>query len=169
MPLNRCPNPTLEVNANDWFARNGTETLTRDTTEFHSGIASLKVVTPGSAAAEGAWCFSLVAPNVAGRLVSASAWVKGASGVVSISSITRVGGVFEGFFDYTGATMNGTWQQITATTRLTTGVSDQIEVAIGPDDTIAQAITYFVDDVFLSIPDEETFISARSKGMALVG
>lgn len=47
--LNLVPNPSFEVNLTGWTPYGGTSpTLTRDTTEFYTGVASMKIVTDGT-------------------------------------------------------------------------------------------------------------------------
>lgn len=76
---NLINNPGIEVNATGYGGQTATETLARVTSEFHGGVASLQVDTPGGVASEGqVWTSTACRP---GRWTLGEWWVKGTQGV----------------------------------------------------------------------------------------
>jgi hypothetical protein len=84
---NLVSNPGFETDVSGWSAVSGA-TLTRVTSEAHSGNASLRITTPGSAAGEGAQADA--SSFTPGRTYTAVAWVKG-SGQITLRISDGVG------------------------------------------------------------------------------
>lgn len=98
-------NPTFETDVSNWAAYY--TTLTRDTTQFHSGVASMKMVAQYTTAV-GAYSNTLA--MTVGQSYRASLWVKGTGGF-------QFGfyGTVSGTWYLTGPvyTLSGVWQNFT--------------------------------------------------------
>jgi hypothetical protein len=154
---NQIKNPSFEVDTTGWTFQSST-TLTRDTTQFNTGVASMKAVsTIGNirVAVYGATSGSGVAANAdsiavtIGQQVTVSAWVKVASGTaqhrVKIHWFNS-GGSFLSDSDGALIAMSTSWQrlQVTATAPANTakfGISVQQDAAA----------TTFIDSVLAEI------------------
>lgn len=113
--VNLITNPSLETNATGWSGVNG-GTLTRDTTEFYVGAASLKVVSVG-AGVRGAvhQTTGLTASNT----YTWSFYTKAASGVpvdAQIDTFNSIG-TYVGSF-YLNSIATGSWQRGSITVNL---------------------------------------------------
>lgn len=140
---NYAPNPSFEVNTNNTaVAGTGTMTLAVDSSTFYVGSKSLKVTTDGSATAQGVQ--NLTGPLPIGSY-ACSLWVKGPAGTVVYPQIRSNGATNQ---DVTGAnvTLNGGWQQLSATittTQYSTSLSFMIRTAS------AVAVTFNIDAVLI--------------------
>jgi PKD repeat protein len=125
---NAVGNPGAEANLNGWNtsgSASGT-VLSRDTTVFHSGVASFKLAVPASATGDALlndspnWTLS--SPSTS---CSASAWVKGVSGTkarIRFREYTQGGSnVGTQYTEYTFADTD--WHQISVTKTVTVGNS----------------------------------------------
>lgn len=145
-----CTNPGFETDTTGWFTASGTETLTRVTSEAHSGTASGQVVTPGGANQEGAF-FAATHSLSVGESLTARAWVKG-TGAVKVWAST-VDGIYVDVFKSAEMILSSTWQQIQAS-GLVTGAATEVRIELRTsDDTGAQAVTFYIDDAELLVPD----------------
>lgn len=144
---NYVENSTFEVNINSaWAAWGATgATLTRDTTEHHSGVASLKVVTDG-----GAWsgCTIATVPGlVAGTHYKASLWTKVPAGIeMRIQAYTLTGGAYTEYTNLEKVDIIGTgdWQKVDL---IFVAEPDIARHAIVFQQKVAGALTFYVDDI----------------------
>lgn len=145
-----CTNPGFETDATGWFATGVGESIVRTTGEAHSGSASGQVTTNGSGLQEGAYFEASYALEV-GQLLTTRAWAKG-SGVVRLWAST-VDGLYKDIFKSGDVTLTGTWQQITVSGNATVdAVSVRVELRT-TDNQAAQAVTFYIDDAELIVPD----------------
>jgi len=140
---NYCYNPKLQQNANGWeFTGTGT-TIARDLVEFHTGISSLKVVTPGTVASEGATYTAVAIPDLrAGDKFSVSSWVKATAGVLLFISAQSTGAGFINM-DSTPLLATGYWQQI-VTNGATLGADCNPFLRVRTSGTLATS--FWIDD-----------------------
>lgn len=142
-------NPSIEVNQAGWTNRK-TATVTRTTTQQHSGTASLAVVTPGTEADEGvnmAVSSGAVPVGVAGTYTG-SAWVRGTSGVVLRIFAEEYSGA--GVYvagSAANVTLNGNWQRLSVARSI---ASDTSKVAVNVRTLNAVATTFYVDDFMVT-------------------
>lgn len=142
---NRIANPSAESDAASWTAISGT-TVTRVTTQFKFGVASIQVVTPNAAAAEGVRADSATglalaaATNCAGLV-----WVRGASGTVNVR--IRITNTDASTTDgaNTLVTLTTAWQLVTPASVAVAGgkTGDQLSIIVETD--VQQGITYHCD------------------------
>jgi hypothetical protein len=140
-----CTNTNFEVDTAGWaaVATAGTVVLTRDTTEHHTGVASLKVVYSGGTAADlGGAYFGPIAA-VAGETIGGSGWFKGTPGQLLELRITDITVAL----DSTYLTCDGTWQyvQVWHTVKPT---ATQVELMVLLH---GSGGTYYCDDFSLSV------------------
>lgn len=130
----------VETDTSGFGQQIGTETLTRVTTEYYEGSASLRTVTPGGVAYEGFIASSRTA--AASQPHTASAYVKG-SGTVQIYMNERdAGDAYIGETASAVVTLNGCWQRISVSRTFgVTGVNARIKILTSS----AQAITFYAD------------------------
>jgi hypothetical protein len=168
---NLIPNGGFETNTTGWAAVNSA-TISRDTTNSKFGTASLKIVTPGSVAGEGAWQTPAMTVS-ASTSYTASAWVKVPTGAtVQMKWDERTSsGTHIQFDQSSNVTGNGAWQQVTQTIT-TTSTTGQVVVGVITGGSI-QAITYWEDGVQLeqkayATPYVNTNGATASRGAARV-
>lgn len=150
---NICTNPGFETNTTGWFAAQGTETLTRDTTQFHSGVASGKLVTPGGVAQEGLFFEASYAVAI-GNAITTRCWLRGA-GTVQVWAAT-VAGLYQDVVKSGDVALTGSWQQVSSNlTAAATATEVRIEVRTS-ENLSAQAVTFYVDDAEILVPDVAT-------------
>lgn len=143
---NLLANPSFEdtTYAQWWYDRGSGSTLTRDTSQFHSGGASLHVQRAGGTATVSS------APGVfvpAGTPLTASAWVKGAAGQmvrIGYNERTAADGQVQ---DVDGplVALTGDWQRLSVTAT-PAAANTKARVIVTGD---ASAVDYYVDDVML--------------------
>ena len=140
---NWVTNSNFETNITGWTLQGTGTVLSRDTVTYYSGIASLKVVTPGTTSSEGAYSSpSAVAGLTAGSKFSVSAWVKAPAGVAMRISASSLGaGASNIITNFTGT---GDWQRVSAI-GATLGASLNPYVFISTQATLAT--TFYVDNV----------------------
>lgn len=76
---NLFTNPSAELNTTGWATALTGVTITPDTTEKHSGARSMRVVTPGTAVAEGA-VVTVTPGGMPSNRYSGGIWVKAPAG-----------------------------------------------------------------------------------------
>lgn len=132
----------IETNTTGFSSLNSA-ILTRDTTEFWHGIASLKSVTPGSVINEG---FSTNNISVtSSKEYAASVWIKG-SGTVTLGLVEKnSGGTIIGTEEQP-ITLSSTWTRYEV--NKTFGVTG-VNAAISVYTDSAQAITFYTDGLQL--------------------
>lgn len=158
------PNPTFEVNTSDWSSTTGT--ITRDTTTFHDGIASLKFVNT-SATNSQVKCDSggvTATPVTPGRTVALSAWVRtdttrniqcninwyNSSGTFVSSSAVGP----------TSVTLN-TWTQFTTSAVVPTGIA-YADMSVINSGTIATSLQLWVDNAGIATDVVQSFVVTRA-------
>jgi hypothetical protein len=134
---NLVSNPGFETDVSGWSAVSGA-TLTRVTSEAHSGNASLRITTPGSAAGEGAQADA--SSFTPGRTYTAVAWVKG-SGQITLRISDGVGSTTS-----QTVTLTGSWQEISVTRTISASATVLRVILRTPS---AQVVTCYADDVNL--------------------
>lgn len=140
--VNEITNPGFEVNTTGWgtassFRNNSGATLTRVTTEHHTGVAALRVVTTATAN-QGADFTALSV--VAGRPKTVAGWVKGNVGGESVQLMVGDGTVGNASSTIVCTT---SWQRVSVTlTPVATGTTGAAFIQ-----TAASVKTFFVDDV----------------------
>jgi len=123
------------------FSTQGTgTTIERVTTEYYGGIASLKVVTLGSAIREGAkagiTCES-------GKTYTGSVYVKGVAGTTLEFRLTQTAG---GTPYSTSFSCTGNWQRVYGT--ITTDRITTLEIRVTTF-TVATARTFYIDNLMI--------------------
>lgn len=117
-----------------WTKLVGTETITSDTTEYHTGTRSIKCVTPGGAATEGHYVTSTA---LATYYYWAHVWVLAPYGAtMQFQKYDAVNGTVT--TDFTGT---GDWQRVTVQF-----LAGNTTPTLGVYTDGAQAITYYCDD-----------------------
>jgi hypothetical protein len=127
------------------FGNWGAATITRDTSEYWTGSASLKVVTPNAHNYEGTVVSSYPVPTV-GLAYSGQVMIKGTIGkVINIFFRTLNSGKSAGIdTKSTNVTLNGTWQRVTLENLVATTGASFLDMVITTGDTI-QAVTFYID------------------------
>ncbi len=154
-------NPSFELNTSGWAAAGtaGT-TLTRVTTEFNSGTASLQAVSNGVAANQGVYTTAraTVLPNLT---YTASIWVKGESGKtmrLELGEMDATNTLIGARTNSATITANGSWQRLTATRTMgATAASADIVLR----NSTAVAHTFYVDGAMI---DEGSSASVYNDG-----
>ena len=165
---NLVTNGGLETNTTGWntsgsYWTNAGASISRDTANAKFGSASLKVVTPGSSAAEGTYtAFSVTS----GQTYTFSAWLKG-SGTVHLA----IGDGSVGSTSGSNITLTNTWTKysVALTASGTGSTYGAIAVPIGS----TSALTYYVDGVqvenkVLATPYVETNGSTAARSASRV-
>jgi len=142
-------NPGFETDTTSWTgAGSPVGTISRITSQFHSGNAALQVVTDGTVAKQGAFTSSRapISPNIA---YTGSMWVKGDVGKVIAIELGEVtsGGTLLGRTTPAGVTMTGSWQRITAT-RTMGATAGQADIVIRNSNAVAH--TFYIDDAMIT-------------------
>jgi hypothetical protein len=154
-----CSNPGFETNTTGWDFSAG-ETLTRVTSEQHSGVASMQVTTNGVTTDEGTWIRPLYVVNV-GEQFTTRCWLKG-SGVVKIWAATLVGGLYNEWTKSGDITLSGTWQQVSSSHTISATASERVELRVSTTSNLAaQTVTFYIDDAEIIVPDIATGGAAR--------
>jgi len=143
---NLLTNPNFETNTTSWFANAAGATISRVTSEFQDGTASLQVVHDGVAVNKGAAISMVtVAPSVA---YTASLYVKapvGAALTLALSEFQADGTTLVGT-DTQPYTGTGNWDRVSVTRTFgALGVKAYIHMY----NTVAVARTWYVDSVLL--------------------
>ena len=139
--LNETTNPGIEVNTTGYgtaasFRTNTGATLTRVTTEHHSGVAALRVVTTATAIQGVDYTTVSV---VAGVPKTVSVWAKGNAGGEAVTLLLGDGTVGNAS---TGLTLTTSWQRMSVT--LTPTATGTTGVAVTQN--TATVKTFFLDD-----------------------
>lgn len=129
---NLCTNPSFETNTTG-YSNDGAVTLSRDTTEYKYGSASLKAVTSGAASFQGVNLPTATVVN--GQVYTVSAWVKGTAGA-ALLLYTALGN--------TTFTATGAWQLVSKTI---TANSTSLASRILTNGTLAT--TFYLDGVMV--------------------
>jgi hypothetical protein len=137
-------NPNMETNITNWTASGGTAlaTITRDTTIFHSGAASLKAVCSGASLFQGVTsAASVMAALVVGETYTVSAWVYS-----TVAGLVRVGLTSTSTTVLQTAVLANTWTRVSYT-----GVANSAALPVVVIDTgnPARATTLYFDDVLV--------------------
>lgn len=140
---NLITNPNFETNTTSWgtatSVRNATGgTLSRQTTQFHSGVASMRIVSTAVANQGGDY---LLLPVIAAQPITVAMWLRGNAGGESVKIV--LGDATVGSATSSTLVLTTSWQQLSVT--LTPGASGNTGVAIVQ--TAASVKTWFVDDV----------------------
>jgi hypothetical protein len=155
---NHLSNGTFEVDLTGWGSSGST--ITRDVTQFHSGIASMKTVASVNAPTfSGVFFTNLQAGTpMPQRTYTIGAWVKAtgtAIGKLWTQQLNALGGAAgEAGIANSSVTLTGAWQFITST-----GIVDQADrtslTLYGVLDSITGAIgdTVYIDDVTVTVTD----------------
>lgn len=141
---NKIGNPGFETGTDGWTS-NGAVVLTRDTAEYHSGVASAKWVSTAAGAVEGVYIDPSTDPIDAqpNTVYSISMWVKGTAGKHILPQIRSVP-VLDPFVQGSSVLMTGAWQRITLSGTTPSGTTGIYPVIYGTD-----IGTYYLDDVVL--------------------
>lgn len=140
---NLITNPNFETNTTGWgtsvSVRNATGgTISRQTTQFHSGVASMRIVST-AVANQGSDYTAL--PVIVAQPITVAMWLRGNAGGESVKIV--LGDVTVGSVTSSTLVLTTSWQQLSVT--LTPGASGSTGVAIVQ--TAASIKTWFVDDV----------------------
>lgn len=136
---NLVSNPSFETDTSGW----GTYlcNISRDTTEFHSGVASLKVVTTGG----GGPSYSTPIPDVPGNTHTQSMWVKAPSGQAMNLQMLQYDSASTNVKSTTVAfTATGVWQRVSVTDTIVSSA-----VRAQPYIWTSTGITFWIDDVLV--------------------
>lgn len=148
-------NPGVEVNASNWTNPNGS-TVARDTTMFHSGIASLKVITPAATSTlvgTGYILGGTAVPSIlaANTTYTFSAWVyvPAATTTAILSTVQGTGYASRVNGAPSVTNVKDTWVRLTNS--FTTGTNGNINLYfINASITVAGQI-FYIDDAMLTI------------------
>jgi len=144
LATNYIKNPTFNTGTTDWDASTVTTTISRDTTEYYSSPASLKVVTTLAGGGTNK-LNTAIAGLTAGQKFSGSAWVKATAGTPLRFGVSSQGtGAVQAnnFFTATGA-----WQYVKAeNATLGTSLNPYVFVL----STAGAGVTFYVDNVILN-------------------
>lgn len=132
-------NPSIEVDTSGYSLVGST--ISRDTTEYYHGVASLKVITDNNAANEG-WVRDVTAETSAGTEYTFSDYLKG-SGTVILRFWDEVSGYQNG----AQITLTGTWTRYSLTR--TFGVGSTVRRLYVVTD-LQQDITFYSDAIMHS-------------------
>lgn len=137
---NLVPNPSFEVDTSGWAIIGAGTVLTRDIVQFQSGIASGKIVTPGTVSGEGV----RNSPGPSANPMTAytvTVWLKGEIGgeIVRVSLWSSPTAVS---FANLNVTLTTAWQQVTLT-GTSLGTTSSIYLALLTTTPIIQ--TFYVD------------------------
>lgn len=136
---NFCPNPSLEYSLLGYTPLVGTEQLAQSNV-YYSGQRSLQVTTPGSVPGEGVILPS--APITATVTGSASLYIKGESGILTVQAIQNPGGQILGTFQV--QLDGGDYQRIELNSLALTQFGT---FSMAVFTTTAQAVTFWIDAV----------------------
>lgn len=143
------PNGGFETDTYGWGASGAGVTITRITTQSHSGSACLQVDHDGSAL-RGAMTTQMRAlPSTTYTL---TAWVKATAGALMRLELNEYGDDGSTLTDtgYTDFTATGSWQQVTATNTTASGNIQTLRAVVRHQELTA--LTFYVDDVSLTEP-----------------
>lgn len=140
---NLITNPNFETNTTGWgtatSVRNATGgTISRQTTQFHSGAASMRIV---STAVANQGSDYLALPVITAQPITVAMWLRGNAGGESVKIV--LGDATVGSATSSTLVLTTSWQLLSVT--LTPGASGNTGVAIVQ--TAASVKTWFVDDV----------------------
>ncbi|HYH59583.1 MAG TPA: carbohydrate binding domain-containing protein [Thermoleophilaceae bacterium] len=146
-------NGDFEADTSGWTGGAGSPgaTLTRVTSEQHSGAASLKVDWAGGGSTGGAWTFASVDVDPSTRYL-ATFWVKGAAGgeALRINLVERDAAdaiIAQSFVNFTATT---DWEQVSVE-RLFSSTGVKARVAIQAQSGSTAAYSAYVDGVSLGV------------------
>lgn len=147
---NFAMNPSMEAAGTTGWGPRLSASLSRVTTESHSGSASMSVTTPGAIVDEGL-NMAVNGGSVSSGLTgvhTGSAWVKAPAGValrIMIEEYTSGGSYVAGTMNtFTGT---GAWQRVSVTRTLVDATSRYV---VNVRTNAAVAATYYVDDVMIT-------------------
>ncbi len=135
---------SVETDTTGFTSQNGA-TLTRDTTQFWQGTASLKCVTPGTTTAEGFLAYLPSNAVLAGETLTLSCYLTATAGT-SLSLFlmsTSIGGIGP-FKVVTLAGGLGVWQRVSVTTTIPPGVVSGL-YGLRLATATQAAVTFYVD------------------------
>lgn len=133
-----------------WGGNFGTETFTRDTVTFHTGVASAKVITPGTAAGEGVF-WGNDPPRylqlVPGKFYRLSAWmnIPATKTIYLQISFLTVDGNQQGTAMLAPLAGNGAWQQVVISNIVPPANAWAAYILVITQ--TPQATTFYLDDV----------------------
>lgn len=133
------PNPSAEVALTGYASLLGTEQVSLSTAYAYVGQNSVQVSTPGNAAGEG-----LITPAgaiIAAATGSASLWIIGQTGTLSVTAVNTIGGASLGS---STVVLDGTWQNV-AINGL--GLVSGHNLLLLVQTTSQEEITFYVDAV----------------------
>lgn len=127
---------SVETDITGFTKINAGDTISRDTTQYWTGSASLKTVTPGSTNREGFYTSGINAS--ANTQYTGSAYVKG-SGDVTLRLYDFTNSVYQDF----NMTLSSSWTRFSVT--LTTGASPVTDLRLYVLTNSVQALTFYTD------------------------
>ena len=161
-----CTNPGFEVDTSGWTPTSG-ETVTRVTSQAHSGVASGEVVTNASTNSEGAH-FQAARVLAIGEQVTTRVWVKG-TGIVRVWAGTLSGGLYVDVVKTGDITLTGSWTQYSTTATVNSAQTHIRGEVRTSENQSAQAVTFYIDDMEIIVPDEPGAGASRNILMTGVG
>lgn len=144
---NYALNPSLEVDTTDWLGN--AATISRITTENHSGVASLSVLTNGTSGSGAYKDAKAIAGSgwAVGDPCSASVWVKAPSGTAMMVSLVCLGGATgSAAVSFTGT---GAWQKIDMTGGVVPSGATSVPYAYVRVNAVHTALTFYVDELLI--------------------
>lgn len=143
--VNWCKNPSFETNTTGWAQATGAaSTISRATAQFHSGTASLQVVTTGATPNQGAMYSPAVTTIPAGSPFSVAAWVLMPAGQsFEVAAFSAGTGYVDQKVTYTGT---GSWQLVKAENGIV-GASQNPYLMVRTKTAVA--LTFYVDDALI--------------------
>lgn len=135
---------SVETDTTGFTAQNGA-TLTRDTSQFWQGTASLKCVTPGSVAFEGFIAYLPSGSVQAGEQLTLSCYLTAAAGTtLGVFLYSNVLGAILPTRTVTLSGPLGTWQRVTISMAIPPGTPSGL-YGLRVNTTAAQALTFYAD------------------------
>lgn len=134
---------SVETDLTGFFSING-GVISRDTTQYMSGAASLKIVTPGAVEAEGAYLdYVAASPGVA---YTGSVYLKGTNGTARMcfAAYTSAGAFIAWSPNSNIVTLNGTWQRAVLTWTPPANTA-RLYMYVLTQNGAPQAITFYAD------------------------
>lgn len=146
---NMIRNPSAETNATNWQASQSGSTITRQTTDFLYGVASLRTVTDSTQSLQGPLYTTNQIAALQGQTWTASAYVKGASGTVRLQLKERnAAGSAITSTNSSNVTLSSSWQRVSATYTLPSATAAFVTFDVVTPTN--QTITFYVDGAMLT-------------------
>lgn len=145
---NLATNPSFETNMTSW-GNGGSGSSSRVCSEAYVGSCSASVNIAANAAADSGINMATQTISISvGSTYTASAWVKGASGIALKLQIDEYSGSSYVSQTNTGFTTTGSWQRVNLTRTIASG--DNMRVNVRTTSTSASARVFYIDAIMVN-------------------